>query len=125
MISFIFFHSAIPYCYNVVPCNNCNASYRNGVGKSTFLKVLTGQLSLTHGAVRIGDTARIGYYEQSGLNLTEADERSTVLQVCSVLVLVTTQKGYIFIINFGSCHLLLAGFQTVLKCRDSISFVML
>ena len=32
----------------------------NGVGKSTFLKVLTGGLPLTSGTVRIGDTATIG-----------------------------------------------------------------
>ena len=32
----------------------------NGVGKSTFLKVLTGGLPLTSGTVRIGDTVTIG-----------------------------------------------------------------
>ena len=36
----------------------------NGVGKSTFLKVLTGSLELAAGSVRLGDTVRIGYYEQ-------------------------------------------------------------
>ena len=36
----------------------------NGVGKSTFLKVLTGALELAAGSVRLGETARIGYYEQ-------------------------------------------------------------
>ena len=38
----------------------------NGVGKSTFLKVLTGSLELAAGNVRLGETARIGYYEQVG-----------------------------------------------------------
>jgi hypothetical protein len=37
---------------------------------STFLKVLTGALPLTAGSVRIGETATIGYYEQTGLVLT-------------------------------------------------------
>jgi ATPase subunit of ABC transporter with duplicated ATPase domains len=37
------------------------------VGKSTFLKVLTGSLELAAGNVRLGETARIGYYEQVGL----------------------------------------------------------
>ena len=52
----------------------------NGVGKSTFLKVLTGGLPLTDGTVRIGDTVTIGYYEQSGLVLTPEQERQPVLK---------------------------------------------
>lgn len=50
------------------------------VGKSTFLKVLTGQLALTGGSMRLGETARVGYYEQGGLNLTSEQEASTVLR---------------------------------------------
>ena len=42
----------------------------NGVGKSTFLKVLTGSLELAAGSVRLGDTVRIGYYEQVRKNVT-------------------------------------------------------
>ena len=42
----------------------------NGVGKSTFLKVLTGSLELAAGSVRLGDTVRIGYYEQVCRNVT-------------------------------------------------------
>jgi ATP-binding cassette subfamily F protein uup len=52
----------------------------NGVGKSTFLKVLTGDLSLVGGSVRLGDTVRVGYYEQTGLNITAEQEQSTILK---------------------------------------------
>ena len=52
----------------------------NGVGKSTFLKILTGQLTLDTGFVRIGDTVKIGYYDQSGLKLTTEQERMPVLK---------------------------------------------
>jgi len=50
------------------------------VGKSTFLKVLTGKLALEKGTVRIGDTVRIGYYEQTGLVLTAEQENEPVLR---------------------------------------------
>mmetsp|Transcript_12793 Transcript_12793/g.17468 ORF Transcript_12793/g.17468 Transcript_12793/m.17468 type:complete len:394 (+) Transcript_12793:1224-2405(+) len=52
----------------------------NGVGKSTFLKVLTGKLALEKGTVRIGETVRIGYYEQTGLVLTAEQENEPVLR---------------------------------------------
>lgn len=41
---------------------------KNGTGKSTFLNLLTGALPLDHGKVVVGDTIKIGYYTQSGIN---------------------------------------------------------
>lgn len=41
---------------------------KNGTGKSTFLNVLTGTLPLDSGKVIVGDTIKIGYYTQSGIN---------------------------------------------------------
>ena len=41
---------------------------KNGTGKSTFLNLLTGTLPLDSGKVVIGDTIKIGYYTQSGIN---------------------------------------------------------
>ena len=52
----------------------------NGVGKSTFLKILTGALRLEGGEMRVGDTVQIGYYEQTGLKLDEEQEKSVVLR---------------------------------------------
>ena len=52
----------------------------NGAGKSTFLKVLTGQLRLSGGEMRLGETARVGYYDQVGLNLTPDQEKMPVLK---------------------------------------------
>lgn len=52
----------------------------NGVGKSTFLKILIGKLHLESGYVRIGDTVKFGYYDQSGLNLTTEQEKMPVLK---------------------------------------------
>jgi ATP-binding cassette subfamily F protein uup len=41
---------------------------KNGTGKSTFLNLLTGTLPLDGGKVIKGDTIKIGYYTQSGIN---------------------------------------------------------
>jgi ABC transport system ATP-binding/permease protein len=41
---------------------------KNGTGKSTFLNVITGTIPLDAGKVVVGDTIKIGYYTQSGIN---------------------------------------------------------
>lgn len=41
---------------------------KNGTGKSTFLNILTGVLAPDSGKVVTGDTIKIGYYTQSGIN---------------------------------------------------------
>lgn len=40
---------------------------KNGVGKSTFLNLMTGDLMADKGTVERGETLRIGYYRQSGI----------------------------------------------------------
>jgi ATP-binding cassette subfamily F protein uup len=41
---------------------------KNGTGKSTFLNILTKTIEPDSGKVIIGDTIKIGYYTQSGIN---------------------------------------------------------
>lgn len=41
---------------------------KNGTGKSSFLNLLTGTLPLDSGKVVVGETIKIGYYTQSGIN---------------------------------------------------------
>ncbi|NRT12887.1 ABC-F family ATP-binding cassette domain-containing protein [Flavobacterium sp. 14A] len=41
---------------------------KNGTGKSTFLNLLTGTLPLDSGKVVMGETIKVGYYTQSGIN---------------------------------------------------------
>jgi len=41
---------------------------RNGAGKSTFLNLMTGDLSPDSGTVERGETLRIGYYRQRGID---------------------------------------------------------
>ena len=41
---------------------------KNGTGKSTFLNIITGSIQPDSGKVIVGDTMKIGYYTQSGIN---------------------------------------------------------
>jgi ABC transport system ATP-binding/permease protein len=43
----------------------------NGVGKSTFLKLITKELRPDHGKVVLGETVVFGHYNQDGIQLTE------------------------------------------------------
>ena len=40
---------------------------RNGVGKSTFLNLITGELAPDSGSISVGETVVYGYYKQSGI----------------------------------------------------------
>lgn len=50
---------------------------RNGIGKTTFLKLLTGELEPTSGVIERGESLKIGYYHQEGLSF---DREDTVLE---------------------------------------------
>ena len=50
----------------------------NGTGKSTFLKMLLGQIPPDEGRFDIGDTVRFGYFSQEGLQF---DEQQKVIDV--------------------------------------------
>lgn len=50
----------------------------NGTGKSTFIKILLGQVAPDSGTVDIGETVRFGYYSQDGLQF---DEQMKVIDV--------------------------------------------
>ncbi|MVZ63193.1 ATP-binding cassette domain-containing protein [Sphingobacterium humi] len=41
---------------------------KNGSGKTTFLNLITGAISPTHGELSVGETTKYGYYKQEGLN---------------------------------------------------------
>mmetsp|Transcript_11656 Transcript_11656/g.15350 ORF Transcript_11656/g.15350 Transcript_11656/m.15350 type:complete len:716 (-) Transcript_11656:9-2156(-) len=62
---------------------------RNGVGKSTFIKILAGQQALDSGRVEPGETLVMGIYDQMGLVIP--DETITVMEF--VLDKVTDADG--------------------------------
>lgn len=64
---------------------------RNGVGKTTFLNILTGKLQADSGTIEHGETLRIGYYSQRGISFKAGQ---TVLEcVQEIAELVKTSEG--------------------------------
>lgn len=65
---------------------------KNGVGKSTFLNLMTGDLQPQQGVVERGETLRIGYYRQQGIKFKPGQ---TVLElVQEIAETVTTADGH-------------------------------
>ncbi|CAJ1955279.1 unnamed protein product [Cylindrotheca closterium] len=52
----------------------------NGVGKTTFVKLLTGENTPDSGVIEIGDTVVLGVYDQLGLKFEDGMEQKTVLE---------------------------------------------
>lgn len=52
----------------------------NGTGKSTFLKILLGEILPDSGSLEIGETVRFGYYSQTGLSFNEEMKVIDVIQ---------------------------------------------
>ncbi len=50
----------------------------NGAGKSTFLKIITGQTDLTSGVCNVGPSISLGYFSQNSLDVL--DPNKTILQ---------------------------------------------
>ena len=66
------------FTYNFQRFDKVGIVGRNGVGKSTFLALLTGEIAPDSGVIDRGETLRIGYYRQQGM---EFDPTDTVLDI--------------------------------------------
>ena len=62
----------------------------NGTGKSSFLKLLMGQIAPDSGRLDIGETVRFGYYSQEGLKF---DEQMKVIDVAREIAEVIPMAG--------------------------------
>jgi len=54
----------------------------NGTGKSTFIKMLLGQVPVDEGRIVIGETVKFGYFSQEGLQF---DEQQKVIDVVTAI----------------------------------------
>ena len=66
------------FTYNFQRFDKIGIVGRNGVGKSTFLDLLTGAIVPDSGVIDRGETLRIGYYRQQGMDFRPGD---TVLDI--------------------------------------------
>jgi len=66
---------------------------KNGVGKSTFLNILTGNETVDSGKVNVGDTIVYGYFTQKGIQLKE-DRRviDSLKDIAEVIVMADGKK---------------------------------
>ena len=65
------------FTYNFQRYEKVGIVGRNGVGKSTFINLLTGVLSPSSGEIERGESLVVGYYRQEGMSF---DESQTVLE---------------------------------------------
>lgn len=59
------------FTYTFIKGEKIGVVGKNGVGKSTLLKILQQQEGVDKGSVHIGDTVVFGYYSQAGIQLKE------------------------------------------------------
>ena len=66
---------------------------KNGVGKSTFLNILTGNVTVDSGKVNVGETIVHGYFTQKGIQLKE-DRRviDSLKDIAEVIVMADGKK---------------------------------
>ena len=66
------------FYYNFARFEKMGIVGSNGTGKSTFVKMLLGQVQPDEGSIVVGDTVRFGYFSQEGLQF---DEQQKVIDV--------------------------------------------
>jgi ABC transport system ATP-binding/permease protein len=60
-----------PFTYTFIPGEKIGVVGKNGVGKSTLLRIILGEETVDSGKVQVGDTVVFGYYSQGGIKLNE------------------------------------------------------
>lgn len=59
------------FTYNFAPGEKIGIVGKNGIGKSSFVNLLTGNVTPDSGEMEVGETVKFGYYHQSGINFRE------------------------------------------------------
>lgn len=59
------------FYYNFARYDKLGIVGNNGTGKSTFLKILLGEVKPDSGSIDVGETVKFGYYSQDGISFDE------------------------------------------------------
>ena len=68
------------FSYKFVRGDKIGIIGKNGVGKSTFLNIITQNLEPDSGNISIGETVKYGYYTQSGIKFDENDRAIDIVK---------------------------------------------
>ena len=92
--------------FNLPPAGIVGIIGPNGAGKTTLFKLLTGQEEPDNGSIRVGETAKIGYVDQSRDNLdgnkTVWEEISDGLDEIEIGSIKMNSRAYAGLFNFKS-----------------------
>ena len=65
---------------------------KNGVGKSTFLDIITNKIGVDSGKVNLGETINYGYFQQSGFNPDNNKRVITVLKDIAEFIIMSDKR---------------------------------
>ena len=92
--------------FNLPPAGIVGIIGPNGAGKTTLFKLLTGQEEPDNGSIRVGETVKIGYVDQSRDNLdgnkTVWEEISDGLDEIEIGSMKMNSRAYAGLFNFKS-----------------------
>lgn len=79
------------FTYIFKPGERIGVIGKNGVGKTTFLNMLLGTEKPDGGKISLGDTVKVGYYSQSGMQLK--DDKRVIEVITDIAEYVEMTKG--------------------------------
>lgn len=79
------------FSYKFKPRERLGIAGRNGIGKTTFLNLITGQEKPDSGKIVAGETVQFGYYTQNGLIVN--DDKRVIDIVRDIADYITLEKG--------------------------------
>lgn len=79
------------FSYKFKPRERLGIAGRNGIGKTTFLNLITGQEKPDAGKIVIGETVQFGYYTQKGMKIK--DDQRVIEVVRDIADYITLEKG--------------------------------
>jgi ATP-binding cassette subfamily F protein uup len=81
-----------PFSYKFKPGERIGIIGPNGTGKSSFLKLITNQITPDTGKVVVGDTVVFGYYSQDGLYVNE--DKMVIDVIRDIAEFIPLEKGF-------------------------------